>query len=160
MISAGEEGEQPVSVGGLACDRKLLHVHASHAQAAKARVPMNALIAALRGRGAFVSDVFDSATACSFTLRTSDLGEMRSVLKTGEYPMVCTEEIAKVSMVGTGLATDLRVDAKASDLMKSFGIKVRDKLVSDTSISVFVDLPQAEETMRVLHDGLAIGVGG
>jgi aspartate kinase len=157
MIVPSSGKDSAGRIGGLACDRKLVHVYGGPRAT---RVGVTGLIDGLEHKGVALQDRFDDGQACqTFTLKTADAGPLRATLRSGEYPLVCTEEIARVSLVGSGLAQSTRLESKASSLLKGFGIKPLKKVVTDRAISYFLDVAQADQAMRVLHDGMAVGVG-
>lgn len=158
-MSAGE-GEAEGSIGGLACDRKLVLVHPAPGRGEKSAEAVRHLTAALAAKGAVAQPVFAEADPATFALRTVDLPELKLALKSGEFPCLCVEETACISLVGHRLGRVPRLEAKAKQLLKGFGLKFRKSLVTDDYISFFVAPAEADEAMRVLHDGMAVGVGG
>jgi aspartate kinase len=157
-MSAGE-GEVEGTIGGLACDRKLLWVHPAPGHKAKHQEAMAHLHAALASKGCALSQLFADVDPPGFALRTVDLPETKLALKSGEFPCLCIEETACISLVGYKLGQVPRLEAKAKQLLRGFGIKIKKAVVTDDYISVYVAPSDADEAMRVLHDGMAIGVG-
>jgi aspartate kinase len=158
MMSKGE-GEVEGTIGGLACDRKLLWVHAAPGQKSRHAEAMAHLNAALAVKSCVVSQTFADTDPAGFALRTVDFPELKLLTKSGEFPCLCVEEIACISLVGYKLGSVPRLEVKAKQLLKGFGIKVRKSLVTDSYMSFYVAPSDADEAMRVLHDGMAIGVG-
>ncbi|MFN0059791.1 MAG: aspartate kinase [Planctomycetota bacterium] len=157
-MSASEE-EIEGAIGGIACDRKMVLIFPAPGGGSIVKQAMGQLVASLADRGAVVGCQFDEADPFAFTVRSVDLPALKVVAKEREFPRVCLEDIARVSLVGYRLGKVPRLEAKAKQLLKGFGVKIRKSLVTDDYISLFVAPTDADEAMRVLHDGMAVGVG-
>lgn len=158
-IISGEGAAKGASVGGLALDRKLVQVYMNAAFGPAAFKAMTALTAAIRYKGVTVCDIFSQDEFMTIIVRPVDLAAVRAILRSGEYPLVCVEDITRVSLVGSGLAKESRIKLKATNLVSGLGIKIKQLTVTESSISLFVAPDDANEVMRILHDGMAIGVG-
>ncbi len=156
-MSAGE-AEVEGTVGGIACDRKLILCHLAPGLGPKGAEAIKHLTAALAAKGAVAHPIFADADPATFALRTVDVPELKVALTSGEFPCLCLEQTACVSLVGHKLGVP-RLEAKAKQLLKVVGIQFRKAVITNDYMSFFVAPSDADEAMRVLHDGMAVGVG-
>lgn len=142
-------------IGGCALDRKLMQIYASPEAAPK---DLENCVEMIQSHRLQVCDYFRSQERPAFMIRDVDSDNVRKILSQEKMPILCFEPTARVSMVGRGLLSNKRIQSNAENLLKAFGISVMRETLSDSFVSYYVRLDQAEEALRVLHDGMSVGI--
>ena len=103
----------------------------------------------------------DGKTDISFTCPAADLDKAKEVLdrvipdiEAGE--VVIDTEVAKVSLVGTGMKSSPGVAAKAFKVLGENDVNILAISTSPIRLSVMVDQAQAAEAVRVLHTAFGL----
>ncbi|MBE3563134.1 MAG: aspartate kinase [Hydrogenibacillus schlegelii] len=104
----------------------------------------------------------DGTTDVAFSVQEDDVDRARAVLDglqatLGHAAVEVEADLAKVSIVGAGMATRPGVAATMFRLLADAGIPV--KMVSTSEIKVSAVIPRAfgADAVRVLHDGFGLG---
>ena len=98
----------------------------------------------------------DGITDISFTCPGSDLSRARETMdwvvrEIGARELLVDEDIAKVSLVGTGMKSSPGVAAKAFATLAENNINIEAISTSPIRLSLVVDAAQAAEAVRCLH---------
>jgi aspartate kinase len=99
----------------------------------------------------------DGTKDISFTLARTDLNDAINVIKEnldrlGAKDVVYKEDVAKVSIVGAGMATNPGIAAMMFEAMYNAGINISMISTSEVKISVLIDEKHTEEAMNAIHD--------
>jgi len=104
----------------------------------------------------------DGRTDVSFTLPEEDLRKVEGVLTTvgqevGSQGVVVDPDVAKVSLIGAGMKSDVSVVADMFDALAAAGINIEIISTSSIRISCVIRAGSLEQAVRVVHDrfGLA-----
>jgi aspartate kinase len=104
----------------------------------------------------------DGRTDVSFTLPEEDVRKVEGVLSTvgeevGSQGVVVDADVAKVSLVGAGMKSDVSVVADMFDALAAAGINIEIISTSSIRISCVIRAGSLEQAVRVVHDrfGLA-----
>ena len=96
----------------------------------------------------------DDTKDISFTVSLDNLEEALKVLKES-YPgteVVSTDNVSKVSIVGSGMQSNAGVAAKMFEALYSAGINIHMISTSEIKISVLIDRNDSDKAVQVIHD--------
>jgi aspartate kinase len=155
MIVPDEATESRVLIGGLACDKKQLML--TGAKDVCRSGTANTINEHLQKSGIQPLNCLDKDH--TLFVRDTDMPLVRKALASQKFPILCVEPVARISMVGSRLSEDDRIQVKAASLLKGFGKQVKRSTADHDCISYYVAIEDAAEVMRILHDGMGIGVG-
>jgi len=99
----------------------------------------------------------DGTKDISFTVARSDLHDALKIIKEnlerlGAKDVVYKEDVAKVSIVGAGMATNPGIAAMMFEAMYNAGINISMISTSEVKISVLIDEKYTEEAMNAIHE--------
>jgi aspartate kinase len=104
----------------------------------------------------------DGRTDVSFTLPEEDVRKVEGVLSTvgeevGSQGVVVDADVAKVSLVGAGMKSDVSVVADMFEALAAAGINIEIISTSSIRISCVIRAVSLDQAVRVVHDrfGLA-----
>ncbi|MCH9022788.1 MAG: aspartate kinase [Planctomycetes bacterium] len=105
-----------------------------------------------------IMQTFDDTgrASCSFTVEQSDMDDCRQIAKelAKEFEMkdvVCTDQVAKVSVVGVGMRSHTGVAGKMFRALAEAKVNINAITTSEIKISCIIDPSQAKEALRVVH---------
>ena len=98
----------------------------------------------------------DGTTDISFTCPASDLGRARETLEEilpeiGANHFDVDEDIAKISLVGTGMKSSPGVSARAFRTMADNNINIQAISTSPIRLSMVIDAAEVERAVQLLH---------
>ncbi|WP_251211837.1 aspartate kinase [Adlercreutzia murintestinalis] len=98
----------------------------------------------------------DGATDISFTCPASDLPRAQEALETivpqiGAESVDVEEDVAKISLVGTGMKSSPGVSAKAFDTLGANNINIIAISTSPIRLSMVIDAAEAQRAVQLLH---------
>jgi len=99
----------------------------------------------------------------SFTVAKDDLHDAIEVIKDNQERMqikdvVFKEDVAKVSIVGAGMATNPGVAATMFEAMYNAGINISMISTSEVKISVLIDEKYTEDAMNAIHEQFRLAI--
>ena len=99
----------------------------------------------------------DNSKDISFTVARSDAQAAREVMEEnrdaiGFSSVEVDEQIAKVSIVGAGMANNAGVACKMFEALYSAGININMISTSEIKVSVLVNEPDADRAVQAIHD--------
>lgn len=99
----------------------------------------------------------------SFTVAKSDLHDAIKVInenqgRLGVKEVVFKEEVAKVSIVGAGMATNPGVASMMFEAMYNAGINISMISTSEVKISVLIDEKYTEDAMNAIHEQFRLAI--
>lgn len=99
----------------------------------------------------------DGSKDISFTVAQSDGEEAKQVMEENKEAIGCqtvelNEQIAKVSIVGAGMANNAGVACKMFEALYSAGININMISTSEIKVSVLVDEREADRAVQAVHD--------
>ncbi|MCF0142595.1 MAG: aspartate kinase [Parasporobacterium sp.] len=99
----------------------------------------------------------DGTKDISFTVNRKDLDESLRLLEANKEKLTADrieheEHVAKVSIIGAGMATDTRVASTMFQALYSADINIKMISTSEIRITVLVDEKDADNAARVIHD--------
>ena len=97
----------------------------------------------------------------SFTIDDGELGNALEVMETlkktlGADKVDYEEKVAKVSVVGAGMATHAGVAAKIFEALYNTGINIRMISTSEIRVSVLIDETDADRAARAIHEAFEL----
>ena len=97
------------------------------------------------------------ATDLSFTIDKPDVAKAQGVIDgmradIGFGETLADEKIGKLSIVGVGMRSHSGVAAKMFDVLANTGVNIQMISTSEIKISVVIDLDQAEDATKAVHD--------
>jgi len=110
-----------------------------------------------------VQNVSESGLAdMTFTLGKDDLPRAKKVIEPlikeiGAQGFVCTEGIAKLSVVGIGMRSHSGVAAGMFEALAAEKINIRMISTSEIKISVVIEAKEADRAMNVVHEKFGLG---
>lgn len=107
------------------------------------------------------SSLAKETTNVSFTVSTGDLAKTLKVLESKKellnYQRVYSEEnLAKVSIVGSGMISNPGVAAQMFQFLSNAGIEIKMVSTSEIKVSTVIDRERGEEAVRILHTGFKL----
>ena len=107
----------------------------------------------------------DGTKDISFTVARSDLHDALKIIKEnlerlGAKDVVYKEDVAKVSIVGAGMATNPGIAAMMFEAMYNAGINISMISTSEVKISVLIDEKYTEEAMNAIHERFRLAMEG
>ncbi|WP_058486297.1 aspartate kinase [Defluviitalea phaphyphila] len=104
----------------------------------------------------------DGTKDISFTVAKDDLHDTINILKNNQERLtakdiVYNEKVAKVSIVGAGMATNPGVAALMFEAMYDAGININMISTSEVKISVLIDEKYTEDAMNAIHERFKLG---
>ena len=107
----------------------------------------------------------DESKDISFTVARSDADEAKAVMEEhreaiGFQSIELNKQIAKVSIVGAGMAHNAGVACKMFEALSSAGININMISTSEIKISVLVDERDADRAVQAIHDRFFSEFGG
>ena len=99
----------------------------------------------------------DDSKDISFTVARSDAQRAKEVMEENKEAIGCksvelNDQIAKISIVGAGMANNAGVACKMFEALSSAGININMIATSEIKISVLVDRKDAEAAVVAIHD--------
>ena len=99
----------------------------------------------------------DGSKDISFTVARGDSQRAREVMEENKEVIVCksvelNDQIAKISVVGAGMANNAGVACKMFEALFSAGININMISTSEIKVSVLVDERDAERAVQAVHD--------
>ena len=99
----------------------------------------------------------DESKDISFTVARSDADEAKAVMEENKdsirfQRIELDKQIAKISIVGAGMAHNARVACKMFEALSSAGININMISTSEIKISVLVDERDADRAVQAIHD--------
>ncbi|MBR2738102.1 MAG: aspartate kinase [Lachnospiraceae bacterium] len=103
----------------------------------------------------------DGTKDISFTIDDGELGNALEVMETlkktlGADKIDYEEKVAKVSVVGAGMATHAGVAAKIFEALYNTGINIRMISTSEIRVSVLIDETDADRAARAIHEAFEL----
>ncbi len=103
----------------------------------------------------------DGTKDISFTIDDGELGNALEVMETlkktlGADKVDYEEKVAKVSVVGAGMATHAGVAAKIFEALYNTGINIRMISTSEIRVSVLIDETDADRAARAIHEAFEL----
>ena len=103
----------------------------------------------------------DGTKDISFTVDDGELGNALEVMETlkktlGADKIDYEEKVAKVSVVGAGMATHAGVAAKIFEALYNTGINIRMISTSEIRVSVLIDETDADRAARAIHEAFEL----
>ena len=103
----------------------------------------------------------DGTKDISFTIDDGELGNALEVMETlkktlGADKIDYEEKVAKVSVVGAGMATHAGVAAKIFEALYNTGINLRMISTSEIRVSVLIDETDADRAARAIHEAFEL----
>jgi aspartate kinase len=97
----------------------------------------------------------------TFTVHQSDLKETIAALEElkkalGATQVMSDEDIAKVSIIGAGLAGQPGIAAKIFSIMGEHGINMKMISTSEMKLTIAVSRAQAEQAAQLIHDAFTL----
>ena len=107
----------------------------------------------------------DGSKDISFTVARSDAGTAKEIMEEnkeaiGFHSVELNDQVAKVSIVGAGMANNAGVACKMFEALFSAGININMISTSEIKVSVLVDLSEADRAVQVIHDRFFHEFGG
>jgi aspartate kinase len=107
------------------------------------------------------SSMAKETTNVSFTVSSGDLVKTLKVLEAKKellnYQRVYSEEnLAKVSIVGSGMISNPGVAAQMFQFLSDAGIEIKMVSTSEIKVSTVIDRERGEEAVRILHTGFKL----
>ena len=107
----------------------------------------------------------DNSKDISFTVARSDAQRAKEVMEENKEAIGCksvelNDQIAKISIVGAGMANNAGVACKMFEALFSAGININMISTSEIKVSVLVDLSEADRAVQVIHDRFFHEFGG
>ena len=99
----------------------------------------------------------DGSKDISFTVARGDAQQAKEVMEEHKEAIGCksvevNEAVAKVSIVGAGMANNAGVACKMFEALYSAGININMISTSEIKVSVLVDEREAERAVQAIHD--------
>ena len=99
----------------------------------------------------------DGSKDISFTVARGDAQQAREVMEEHKEAIGCksvevNEEVAKVSIVGAGMANNAGVACKMFEALYSAGVNINMISTSEIKVSVLVDERDADRAVQAIHD--------
>ena len=99
----------------------------------------------------------DASKDISFTVSQDDMVRAKEVMEAnqdiiGFKSVECTDKVAKISIVGAGMANNSGVACKMFEALFSAGININMISTSEIKVSVLVDEHDAEHAVQAIHD--------
>ena len=99
----------------------------------------------------------DGSKDISFTVGRDDMEKAVSVMKENQEVIGCkaveaSDQVAKISIVGAGMANNSGVACKMFEALFSAGININMISTSEIKVSVLVDKEDSERAVRAIHD--------
>jgi len=99
----------------------------------------------------------DESKDISFTVSQDDMGRAKEVMLANQdvigYKRVeASDQVAKISIVGAGMANNAGVACKMFEALYSAGINIHMISTSEIKVSVLVDERDAENAVQAIHD--------
>ncbi|MBQ9463773.1 MAG: aspartate kinase [Lachnospiraceae bacterium] len=103
----------------------------------------------------------DGTKDISFTIDDGELGNALEVMETlkktlGADKVDYEEKVAKVSVVGAGMATHAGVAAKIFEALYNTGINIRMISTSEIRVSILIDETDADRAARAIHEAFEL----
>ena len=103
----------------------------------------------------------DGTKDISFTIDDGELGNALEVMETlkktlGADKIDYEEKVAKVSVVGAGMATHAGVAAKIFEALYNTGINIRMISTSEIRVSILIDETDADRAARAIHEAFEL----
>ena len=103
----------------------------------------------------------DGTKDISFTVDDGELGNALEVMETlkktlGADKIDYEEKVAKVSVVGAGMATHAGVAAKIFEALYNTGINIRMISTSEIRVSILIDETDADRAARAIHEAFEL----
>ncbi len=107
----------------------------------------------------------DGSKDISFTVARSDAGTAKEIMEEnkeaiGFHSVELNDQVAKVSIVGAGMANNAGVACKMFEALFSAGININMISTSEIKISVLVDERDADRAVQAIHDKFFSEFGG
>ena len=83
------------------------------------------------------------------------LKNQQSMLKFNEIS--CKENVAKVSIVGAGMATNPGVAAKMFEALYNCGVNIKMISTSEIRVTVLINEKDVDLAMQAIHDAFGLG---
>ena len=165
MIVAESDEMERIVVSGAALKKALARITLRNVPD---RVGLAASIFhALAAAKIVVDDIIQTETTpkvatVSFTVELTDLPDVRKVcdeLCRANAGMVaeCTEDLAKVSVVGVGMRVHTGVAERMFAALAKAGINIHNITTSEIKISCIIDKAQGPDALRAVHDAFDLG---
>ena len=99
----------------------------------------------------------DNSKDISFTVARSDAQRAKEVMEENKEAIGCksvelNDQIAKISIVGAGMANNAGVACKMFEALFSAGININMISTSEIKVSVLVDEREADQAVQAVHD--------
>ena len=107
----------------------------------------------------------DDSKDISFTVARSDAQRAKEVMEENKEAIGCksvelNDQIAKISIVGAGMANNAGVACKMFEALFSAGININMISTSEIKVSVLVDEREADRAVQAVHDRFFSEFGG
>ncbi len=104
----------------------------------------------------------DGTKDISFTVSQDQAQEAMDVLKNSQKQLTfqnisCKSNVAKVSVVGAGMATNPGVAAKMFEALYNVNINIKMISTSEIRISVLIEQDEADAAVKAIHDAFRLG---
>ncbi len=104
----------------------------------------------------------DGTKDISFTVDSGVAKEAMDLLKNNQKRLTfqklsCKENVAKVSIVGAGMATNPGVAAKMFEALYSVGINIKMISTSEIRVSVLIEEDEVDAAVKAIHDAFQLG---
>ncbi|MBI2874806.1 MAG: aspartate kinase [Firmicutes bacterium] len=99
-----------------------------------------------------------------FTVAEDEVGKAITVLERvkkelGAGGITCEAKVAKVSIVGAGIAHNASIAARMFGALAEKGINIKIISTSEIKISCLIDRDQADQAIKAIHDAFELGGG-
>jgi aspartate kinase len=95
----------------------------------------------------------------SFLIRGADAARAGDALTRAGWMISETRDVAKVSLVGTGLQSEPAMLARLVEYLRGGNIPLRRVFAAETRLTAVVDRARGEEALVALHDGFEVANG-
>lgn len=104
----------------------------------------------------------DNTKDISFTVDEDCAEEAMAILKSNQSRLTfqklsCKKNVAKVSIVGAGMATNPGVAAKMFETLYNIGVNIKMISTSEIRITVLIDEDEVDAAVRAIHDAFQLG---
>ena len=161
-------GVERLSVSGLAIDRNIARIVVKGCDSK----PLDYRLFSVLGENDIIVDLITQPHGIGsdmvFTVRKQDVSKTLKVLEGNKEKLAFSsakahENLAKLSVVGSGMSTNCGIAAKILGAIDEIGIKIEMIAAGEIKMSVLVDEKQVIDAARAVHDRLlpefAVGEG-
>jgi aspartate kinase len=99
----------------------------------------------------------DEHNDISFTVPKDDLDVVRKIItqfveEVGANPLLVRDDVAKLSIVGTGITSDAHIASGLFGALYKMGINIEMISTSEIKISCIIDKSRAKDALIEIHD--------